>query len=133
MQYILVLFLSLHVLAAVFWAGSTFTVGMGGSGGELLFRPQMGAAALAVATGAYLWHELHESGFGTPEQVLMLGVVCALVAAGVQGAMIGPAARRIRQGSDEVADEHARIATAQRIASGLLAVTLVSMTVSRFV
>ena len=52
MQIALVIALSLHVLSSVFWAGSSFTLARtGGLGGEKLFRPQMGAALVAILTG----------------------------------------------------------------------------------
>lgn len=55
MQTVLVVTLVLHVLSGVFWAGSTFTLARtGGTGAEKLFRPQMGAAVVAVLTGAVL-------------------------------------------------------------------------------
>jgi len=77
--------ISLHVLAAVYWAGSTFALaGMGGSGSERLFRPQMAAAAIAILSGGYLWHTLHHGVFGTMEKVLHVGIASALVALAVQ-------------------------------------------------
>ena len=52
MQIALIIALSLHILSAVFWAGTSFTLARtGGAGGEQLFRPQMGAAVIAVLTG----------------------------------------------------------------------------------
>jgi hypothetical protein len=123
MQLVLIIALSLHVLAGVFWAGATFTLArIGGAGGEQLFRPQMGAAVVAVLAGGYLWGQLHRNTFEAPEQVLAVGVVCAIVAAGVQGAMVGGAIRKL-----------SRIALAQRIAAGLLAVTIVCMAAARYV
>ena len=123
--------LSLHALAAVFWVGTTFTLARtGGIGGERLFRPQMGAATLAVLTGSYVWHLLHEGSFGPSEQVLAVGVVAALIAAGVQGALAGPASRRLRAGHDEAA-ARSRLALAQRVTAVLLAVTLVCMVIAR--
>src|SRR5260221_14611434 len=97
MQIALIIVLSLHVLSSVFWAGSSFTLARtGGVGGELLFRPQMGAAVIAVLTGGYLGDLGHEATFGTAEQILAVGAVAALVAAGVQGAIGAPAIRGLR-------------------------------------
>jgi hypothetical protein len=133
MQLTLIIILSLHVLAAVFWAGTSFTLARtGGVGGERLFRPQMGAAVVAVLTGGYLWGELHRHMFGAPEQVLAVGVVCAFVAAGVQGAMVGGAIRKLSKAEIGEAAARSRIALAQRIAAGLLAVTLVCMAAARY-
>ena|SRR5262245_2986016 len=88
MQITLVVTLVLHVLSGVFWAGTTFaSARTGGNQADLFFRPQMGAAAIAVVTGGILWFLLHR------------GV--ALLAAGVQdNGRAGPAqtlgSRRIR-------------------------------------
>lgn len=114
MSDLLITTLALHVLTAVFWAGSTFTFARLGTGSGALFGPQMGAATVAFLTGLALWGALHRGAFGTPEQILALGVVCAVIAAGVQGMM-----RRRPHGG-------------QRIAAGLLAITIVCMTVARF-
>ena len=98
MPLLVLVILSLHILAATFWAGTSFTLARtGGAAGEILFRPQMGAALIAVLAGGYLWHELHAGGFGTDEQVLGLGALCALVAAGVQGMVSGRAVSALRR------------------------------------
>jgi uncharacterized membrane protein len=133
MQIALIIALSLHVLSSVFWAGSSFTLArIGGVGGELLFRPQMGAALIAVLTGGYLGHLVHEGTFGVPEQILAVGAIVALAAAGVQGAIGGRAIRSLRSGTADEAAARSRIATAQRIAAGLLAVTAVCMGAARY-
>jgi hypothetical protein len=117
----------------VFWAGSSFTLARtGGAGGEQLFGPQMGAAVVAILTGGYLGHLVHAGGFGTAEQVLAAGAIAALVAAGVQVAIGGRAIRQLRAGKLGEADAQARIATAQRIAAVLLAVTAVCMGAARY-
>ncbi|HEV2678338.1 MAG TPA: hypothetical protein VGV37_27670 [Aliidongia sp.] len=132
MPFMLIIALSLHVLAAMFWAGSSFTLARtDGLGGERLFRPQMGAAVVAVLSGGYLWGQLHHGVFGTGEQILAAGALCAVIAAGVQGAIVGRAVRMLKTGADE-ASSRGRIAGAQRIASGLLAVTVVCMIAARF-
>ncbi|MDQ0473132.1 hypothetical protein [Labrys wisconsinensis] len=133
MSIVLVIALSLHVLSAVFWAGTSFVLArLGGQGGERLFRPQMGAAVIAVVTGGYLWHLLHEGVFEAPEQVLAFGAACAIAAAGVQGAVAGPAVRRLAGGGFDADAARARVAVAQRIAAGLLAAALVCMVVARY-
>lgn len=134
MQIALIIALSFHILAAVFWAGTSFTLARtGGIGGEQLFRPQMGAAVIAVLSGGYLWHLAHDGTFGATEQVLAAGAVAALIAAGVQGAIGGRAIRSLRSGKADEAGARARIATAQRIAAGLLAVTAVCMGAARYI
>jgi hypothetical protein len=133
MQIALIITLSLHILSAVFWAGTSFTLARtGGIGGEQLFRPQMGAAVIAVLTGGYLWHLVHAGSFGTAEQILAVGALCALAAAGVQGAVGGRAIRSLHAGKADEAGERSRIATAQRIAAALLAVTAVCMGAARY-
>ncbi|TMJ47501.1 MAG: hypothetical protein E6G85_27690 [Alphaproteobacteria bacterium] len=134
MQTALIITLSLHILAAVFWAGTSFTLArIGGLGGEQLYRPQMGAAVIAVLTGGYLWHLAHDGAFGPSEQVLAAGALCALIAAGVQGAMGGRAIGSLRAGKLDETGARSRIAAAQRIAAALLAVTAICMGAARYV
>src|SRR5258708_32616481 len=133
MQIALIIVLSLHVLSSVFWAGSSFTLARtGGVGGELLFRAQLGAAVIALLTGGYLGHLVHEATFGTAEKILTVGALAALVAAGVQGAIGGRAIRSLRGGMADEMAARSRIATAQRIAAGLLPVTAVCMGAARY-
>jgi hypothetical protein len=133
MQIALIVALSLHILSSVFWAGTSFVLARtGGVGGEQLFRPQMGAAVIAVLSGGYLGHLVHASSFGTAEQLLAVGALGALVAAGVQGAIGGGAIRSLRNGKADETDARSRIATAQRIAAALLAVTAVCMGAARY-
>jgi hypothetical protein len=134
MQIALIVALSLHILSSVFWAGTSFTLARtGGVGSELLFRPQMGAATIAVLSGGYLGHLAHAGSFGTAEQILAVGALAALVAAGVQGAIGGRAIRSLRAGTGDEASARSRIATAQRIAAALLALTAVCMGAARYV
>src|SRR5438876_11565239 len=134
MQIALVIAVSLHVLSGVFWAGSSFTLARtGGVGGELLFGPQMGAAVIAVLTGGYLWHLAHDGAFGPSEQVLAAGALCALIAAGVQGAVGGRAIRAWRAGKVDETSARSRIAVGQRIAAAILAVTGIWMGSGRYV
>jgi uncharacterized membrane protein len=129
MQITLIIALSLHILSSVFWAGTSFTLARtGGVGGDRLFRPQMGAAVIAVLTGGYLGHLVHAGSFGTAEQILAVGALAALVAAGVQGAIGGRTIRSLRAGTADEAGARSRIATAQRVAAALLAVTALCWT-----
>jgi hypothetical protein len=132
MQIVLIIALSLHVLSSVFWAGSSFTLARtGGVGAVQLFGPQMGAALVAILTGAYLGHSVHEGAFGTAEKILAAGALAALIAAGVQATIGGRAIRSLRAGTADAA-ARARIATAQRIAAALLAVAAVCMGAARY-
>ena len=63
MQITLLLTLTLHLLAGVFWAGSTFTLArIAAASADRLFWPQIVAAAGAIVTGGYLWHLLQREG-----------------------------------------------------------------------
>jgi hypothetical protein len=134
MQVLLIVMLVLHVLTGVFWAGTTFTLALtGGLGADLLFRPQMGAALVVVVTGGLLWDLAHRGAFGIAEQLLAVGALCAIAAAGVQGMMTGPALRKLASGGEaEQSPLRARIATGQRVAAGLLTVTVICMTAARY-
>ena len=117
MQLVLIVLMGLHILAGVFWAGSTFAVvRSGGAGVDALFGPQMGAATITVLAGVGLWGILHRGAQGPMENTLALGALCAIAAAGVQGAT-----RRKNP------------MKGQRIAAGLLAITVLSMAVARYV
>jgi hypothetical protein len=135
MQIMLMAVLVLHVLAAVFWAGSTFTLArMAGERAEQFFAPQMGAAAVTALTGFVLWWQLHSGTFGVAEQILAAGVAAALLAAGVQASLIAGAQPTIGAASGAGATAlRRRMAVGERIAAGLLAVALIAMTVVRFV
>lgn len=134
MPALIVIALSLHLLSSVFWAGSTFTLARtGGQGAAALFRPQMGAATLAVLAGGYLWSQLHAGPEGMPEHVLGIGAMCAIIAAGVQGMLVGSSARKLRNGAMPEDEAQRRYAMAHRIAALLLAITLVCMGAQRYV
>jgi hypothetical protein len=132
-QHTLMIVLSLHILAAVFWAGSTFALArMDGSGSERLFGPQMGAATVVILTGASLWRVLHKGSFGAMEQFLSVGALCALVAVAVQAIVAGGALRKLLRGGTDGAAVRLRIVIAHRIAAVLLAVATVSMAAARY-
>jgi hypothetical protein len=134
MQPLLIIILSLHALAGVYWAGTTFALAKnGGEGAAQLFRPQMAAAVLAVLTGVYLWNQMVQGTFDLGDKVLGAGVLCAAIAAGVQGAIGGRAIRRLGGGAGGEAQNRSAIALSQRIAAGLLGLTVISMVASRYV
>ena len=133
MQITLLLTSVLHILSGVFWAGSTFAlVRTGATTADQLFRPQMGAAVVAVITGGVLWHLLHPSGFGTMEQIIALGALAAVLAAGAQGALCGPALRRLARAGGKDARSLTQMALGQRIAAGLMALTVICMAAARY-
>src|SRR5258708_246027 len=134
MQIALIATLVLHILSGVFWAGTTFALARaGGNQADQLFKPQMGAAAIAVATGALLWSLLHRGTLGTPGHILAFGALCALVAAGVQGMTSGSALRKLSiAGESETSILRYRVATGQRVAAVLLAITVTCMAAARY-
>src|ERR1700736_4031080 len=94
MQATLIIALVLHVLSGVFWAGSTFALARtGGNQADRFFRPQMGAATVAIVTGGVLGYLVHRGTPGIQEHLLGIGALCALLAAGVQGS----GARAVRE------------------------------------
>lgn len=117
MMTLVIVLLAIHVLAGIFWAGSTFAQATGGlEASARLFGAQMLAATVAVLAGAGLWGILHRGPPAGMEKTLLVGAVCALIAAGVQGAM-----------------RRSRPQLAHQIAAVLLAVTLLTMTLARYV
>jgi hypothetical protein len=132
MQATLIVTLVLHVLSGVFWVGSTFVLARtGGYQADRFFRPQMGAATAAVLTGALLWFLLHRGPAGIQEYVLGVGAICALLAAGVQGAS-APALRLAASGEAKEFIPSRRVAFSLRIAAGLLAITVACMAAARY-
>jgi len=115
MTVLIMLLLVLHVLPGVYWAGSTFVLARSGGGAERMFGAQMGAATLAILAGIGLMVLLHRGAQGPVEHTLGAGAVCAVAAAGVQGAL--------RRRSP---------AAAQRIAAGLLSITIICMVIARY-
>jgi hypothetical protein len=117
MQITLIVLIAVHILAGVFWAGSTFAIARsGGAGAATLFGPQMGAATVTVLAGVGLWGMLHRGPQGVMEHTLALGALCAIAAAGVQGAT-----------------RKKNPLKGQRIAAGLLLVTVICMAIARYV
>jgi hypothetical protein len=129
MQLTLNIALVLHMLSGVFWAGTTFVLARTGAdhAGELFF-PQRGAAAVAVLTGGLLWYLLHRGHFDTNEQILAVGVLSAVIAGGVQFA-----SGRVALDKGEDAQRlQRRLVAGQRIAAGLLAITVTCMAAARY-
>jgi hypothetical protein len=129
MQATVIVTLVLHVLSGVFWAGTTFVLARAGHQAGQFFRPQMGAATIAVLTGGLLWFLLHGGSPGIMEHILGIGAVCALAAAGVQGA--SARTLRLAGGSDETKPNR-RLVVSQRVAAGLLAITVACMAAARY-
>jgi hypothetical protein len=138
MQTTLLVTQALHILAGVFWAGSTFALARSrAASADELFRPQMGAAAMATMTGGILWYLLQTPGFGTQgfgtrEKVLALGALAAVLAAGVQGALCGSALRQLATAGGPDARSQAQVTLGHRIAAALLALTVICMATARY-
>jgi hypothetical protein len=125
--------ISVHALATVFWAGTSFALARtGGAGADLLFRPQLGAAAFAILSGAYLWSLVHTGAFGRMEVILAIGIGSALLAGAIQALVAGRALGRLKRAEGDERSARAQVVAAQRIAAGLLAVTTISMVVARY-
>src|SRR5262249_20716025 len=135
MQATVIVALILHVVSGVFWAGSTFALArLGGNQGREFLRPQLGAATVAIVTGALLWYLLHRGSEGTSEHVLATGSVFALIAAGIQ-AVTGLTGRRVLAGVGTLggAQSQDRAAIGQRLAAGCLLITVICMAAARYV
>src|SRR5262249_14500441 len=129
-----IIILTLHVLSGVFWAGTTFALARtGGNQAALFFRPQMAAAAVAVVTGGGLWVYPHHCPLGMPGHLPAIGTFGPLLAARVQGAMVAPALRKLSAlGEAEGSRWRYRVASGQRIAAALLAITVTCMAAARY-
>jgi hypothetical protein len=94
----------------------------------------MRAAGIAMLTGALLWYFFHGAYFGSMEIVLAIGIVATFAAAGVLGAFVGSARRKLA-GADAAEEKQlrARMAKGQRIAAGLLVLTIICMAIARMV
>lgn len=132
MQTLLIIALSLHVLAAVFWAGGTFVMARGAGDGPRLAKPMAGAALVTLLSGGYLWRALHGAAFGKPETVLMVGIVCALLAFAMQAGGGAVTRRQMARGALPPEGARSRMTKIQRIAAPLLAITIVCMAAARY-
>ena len=135
MPITLLIVIGLHMAATLFWLLTSLAqvkdADLHRAG--VLFRPQMIAAVVAVFTGGGLWQMLHGGGHGPREMVLGVGALCAIVAAGVQGALVGGPVRRLKTGGVSEADAARKVLLGQRIAAALLTVALVAMIGQRHV
>ena len=134
MRYALLLAAPLHVIATVFWAGSTFALARtDGAAMERLFKPQLAAAVLAFATGGFLGHVLHAHAFGRTEQALFAAIAASAIALLVQLAGVGRAMRALRDGARDQAGPRALATAAHRVAAVLLALAAIGMATARYI
>jgi hypothetical protein len=130
MQPALIVASVLHVLSAMAWAGFTFTMARTAAANiETLFAPQLGAGGVAILAGGWLWPLTHQGGFGEAEMVLAVGALAALAAFMTQAISTGPIIRRLRDDPQL----RSRAGIGQRIAAGLLAITIICMASARYV
>lgn len=135
MQYLYSVVMGLHVLSGVYWAGTTIALARDAEiRAEKFFPSQMRSAGLVMLTGALLWYFFHGAYFGSMESVLAIGVVTAFAAALVLRSMVGSAWRHL-SGADaaEQTRLRAKMARGERIAAGLLVVTVVCMAIARMI
>ena len=133
LQMLIAVTVIIHAVAAIFWMGSSGMIGRnGGLGAETLFPRQMGAALIVLLTGGFLWSQLHMGGIGVYEWVLGGGAILAIIAAGIQVAVVGTSLRKLKAIDDAAAARKA-VAGANRIAVVLLGLCFVCMIVARFV
>ena len=133
MAALLMILIVLHVVPAVFWAGSTFVMAGEPMMGDLSLRgAQAGTAGLAILMGIILMAIHYDIAPGAQEWDLGIGALCAVAAAGVQHGVAWPARRRLAQGSGDEAANRQRAAMGQRIAALLLVVTVIAMVIWRF-
>ena len=128
MPVVLTVTVLLHAGASLFWLLSSFVLARAkGAGAAKMFRWQMLAALLAFSSGGRLWSLLHRGLLGPPEMLLIGGAVCAVVAAGVQGMMVGAPVRKLAAGRLSAEVAYRKITLGYRLSAGLLAVALLAM------
>ncbi|OBQ58565.1 hypothetical protein [Mesorhizobium erdmanii] len=135
MQYVYIVVIGLHVMAGVFWAGTTITLARDPEiKAERFIQPQMGSAGMVFLTGALLWYFFHGAYFGSMEMVLALGILAAFAAAGVLGAMVRAPSRRLAGANADLETQlRARMAMGERFAAWLLVVTVLCMAIARMI
>jgi len=85
---VFILALSIHLLAAIFWAGTTYAEARTGILGARLQRLQLRAAIVAMLSGLYLWSQTRPDALRPSGLILALGTLCALAAAVVPGVSV---------------------------------------------
>ncbi len=127
MQFIPFIAISLHVLAGVFWAGSSFTLARAGAAPQVyqrLWRPQIGSAAIAFVSGGYLGHTFHRGPMSAVELSLAFAIFTAILALALQ--VSAAVSARRAEGSTVFFN------FAQRAAAVLLVLTVIGMGGARY-
>ena|SRR6187549_1467825 len=126
MDYVPIVLVAVHAMSGVFWAGSTGAMAnLQGALAEKIFPFQMGSAGAAIIAGILLFVFYRGFSGSTSDWILITGIAAATVALIVQIALIVPA-----RGSGEAA--RPRMALANRIAAGLLSLTVAAMVIAKY-
>ena len=126
MDYVPIVLVAVHAMSGVFWAGSTGAMAnLQGALAEKIFPFQMGSAGAAIIAGILLFVLYRGFSGSTSDWILITGIAAATIALIVQIALILPA-----RGSGEAA--RPRMAFANRIAAGLLSLTVATMVIAKY-
>ena len=126
MDYVPIILVAVHAMSGVFWAGSTGAMAnLKGELAEKIFPFQMGSAGAAIIAGILLFALYRGYSGSTSDWILIVGIIAATIALIVQLALIAPA-----RGSGEAA--RPRMALANRIAAGLLSLTVAAMVIAKY-
>jgi hypothetical protein len=128
MQWIVIALIVLHVVTGVFWAGSSFVLARtGGLLSEKLAFPQFGAGVATLCMGLATWFLALRGLPPTPGfHVLGIGAACAVLALIVQASAL-PAVRTLKVAQGDPSPRQRRIQISQRVAAGLLLLTVLAM------
>jgi hypothetical protein len=126
MDYVPIVLVAIHAMSGVFWAGSTGAMAnLKGELGGKLFPFQMGSAGAAILAGILLFAFYRGFSGSTSDWILITGIVAAIIALAVQIALVAPV-----RGTGEAA--RPRMALANRIAAGLLSLTVATMVIAKY-
>lgn len=126
MDYVPIVLVAIHAMTGVFWAGATGAMAnLKGAMAERLFPAQMGSAGAAIVAGILLFAFYRGFSGSTSDWILITGVAAAIVALILQIAMVGPV-----RGTGDAA--RPRMALANRIAAGLLSLTVATMVIAKY-
>ena len=128
MQWIVIVLIVLHVVTGVFWAGTSFVLARtGGLLVEKLAFPQFGAGVATLCMGLATWLLALRGLPPTPGfHVLGMGAACAVLALIVQASAL-PAVKTLKVAQGGPSPLQRRVLISQRVAAGLLLLTVLAM------
>jgi hypothetical protein len=128
MQWIVIVLIVLHVVTGVFWAGTSFVLARtGGLLVEKLAFPQFGAGVATLCMGLATWLLALRGLPPTPGfHVLGMGAACAVLALIVQASAL-PAVKTLKAAQGGSSPQQRRVLISQRVAAGLLLLTVLAM------